>query len=80
MQGSAISLIILQTPVKTILNMDCISGFHFLPLIFFLNFTFKGVVGGVFWIQFWSVHLWQSKSHHGGEECHAHGNNLYVYG
>ncbi len=30
-----------------------------------------------FWIHFLFVHLRQSKSRHGGEECHAHGNNLY---
>ncbi len=30
-----------------------------------------------FWIHFLFVHLWQSKSCHGGEECRAHGNNLY---
>ncbi len=30
-----------------------------------------------FWIHFLFVPLWQSKSCHGGEECHAHGNNLY---
>ncbi len=32
-----------------------------------------------FWIQFLFVHLWQSESCHGGEECRAHGNNLYGY-
>ncbi len=32
-----------------------------------------------FWIQFLFVHLWQSKSCHGGEKCRAHGNNLYGY-
>ncbi len=32
-----------------------------------------------FWIQFLFVHLWQSESCHGGEECPAHGNNLYGY-
>ncbi len=32
-----------------------------------------------FWIQFLFVHLWQSKSCHGGEECRAHGNNLHGY-
>ncbi len=32
-----------------------------------------------FWIQFLFVHLWQSKSRHGGEECCAYGINLYGY-
>ncbi len=32
-----------------------------------------------FWIQFPFVHLWQSESCHGGEECRAHGNNSYGY-
>ncbi len=57
--------------------LACIWGFHFLPLIFFLRLTFKWVVGKVFWIQFLFVHLWQSESCQGGEECCAHGNNLY---
>ncbi len=33
-----------------------------------------------FWIHLLFVHLWQSKSCHGREECHAHGNNLYGHG
>ncbi len=32
------------------------------------------------WIQFLFVHLWQSKSHHGGGECRSHRNNLHGYG
>ncbi len=47
---------------------------------FFLHLTFEWVVSGVFWIQFMFVHLWQRESCQGGEECHAHGNNLYGYG
>ncbi len=47
-QRSVVLLTIPHTPVKTILSMDCIWGFHFLPLIIFLHLTFKWVVGGVF--------------------------------
>ncbi len=79
-QGSALSLTIPHTPLKKILSKNWIWGFHFLPLIFFLHLTFEWVVGRVFWIQFLFVHLFQSKSCHGGEECCAHGNNLYEYG
>ncbi len=69
-----------HTPVKIILSMNCIWGFHFLPLIFFLHLTFEWVVGGVVWILFLFVHLlWQSKFCHGGKECRVHGNNLYGY-
>jgi hypothetical protein len=32
-----------------------------------------------FGVQFLFVHLWQSKSCHGEEECHAHGNNFHGY-
>ncbi len=75
-QRSVVSLNIPRTTVKTILSMDCIWGVHFLPLILFLHLTFKLVVGWVFFIHFLFVHLWQSKSHHGGKECRAHGNNF----
>ncbi len=47
-QRSVVLLIIPYTPVKTILSMDCIWGFHFLPLILFLHLTFEWVVGGAF--------------------------------
>ncbi len=32
-----------------------------------------------FWVQFLFVHLLQSESRHGGEECHTHENNFYGY-
>ncbi len=49
-QGSAVLLTIPHTPVKTVLSMNCIWGFLFLPLNFLLHLTFKWVIGGVFWI------------------------------
>ncbi len=68
-----------HTPVKTMLSMDCIKVFTFYLWFFFLHLAFEWFVGGVFWIQFLFVHLWQSKSCHEGEECRAHGNNFYGY-
>ncbi len=69
-----------HTLVKTILSMDCIKVFTFYLWSFFLHLTFELVVGGVFLGPASVLRLWQSKSHHGGEECCAHGNNFYGYG
>ncbi len=69
-----------HTPVKTILSMDCIEDFTFYLWSFISTSHLSELYVESFWVQFLFVHLWQSKSCHGGEECCAHGNNFYGYG
>ncbi len=80
MQRSVVLLTIPHAPVKTALSMSCIEVSTFYLWSFFSTSHSSELWVEFFWVQFLFVHLWQSKSRHGGEECRAHENNFYGYG